>query len=70
MRCNVVPTLGSRPLQQIKPTEIDQLYVKLERTRSLRTVHHVHVTLGACLKAAVRKGLIAASPVARAEAPS
>jgi integrase len=70
MRCHVVPTLGGRPLQQIKPTEIDDLYVKLERSLSPRTVHHVHTVLGACLKAAVRKGLLAASPVARAEAPS
>jgi integrase len=34
-----------------------------------RTVHHVHTVLGACLKAAVRKGLIKSNPVERAEAP-
>jgi integrase len=70
LRCNVVPTLGKRPLQQITPTEIDNLYVKLEKTLAPRTVHHVHVVLGACLKSAVKKKLIQASPVAGAEAPS
>ena len=65
----MAPTLGERPLQQIKPTEIDDLYVCLEDRLSPRTVHHVHTVLGACLKVAVRKGLITSSPVARAEAP-
>ena len=37
---------------------------------SPRTVHHIHTVLGACFKAAVRKGFLTASPVARAEAPS
>jgi integrase len=57
-------------MQQIQASEIDDLYVKLESKLSPRTVHHVHTVLGACLKSAVRKGLITSSPVARAEAPS
>jgi integrase len=70
LRCHVTPTLGKRPLQKIQGTEIDDLYVALEKKLSPRTVHHVHTVLGACLKAAVRKGLITSNPVARAEAPS
>jgi len=70
LRCHVTPTLGTRPLQQIQASEIDDLYVSLEKKLAPRTVHHVHTVLGACLKSAVRKGLIAASPVARADAPS
>jgi integrase len=70
LRCHVVPTLGARPLQQIKSTEIDELYVKLEPKRAARTVHHVHTVLGACLGTAVRKGLLTNSPAARADAPS
>jgi integrase len=70
LRGHVVPTLGLRPLQKLEPTEIDALYMKLEQKLSSRTVHHVHVVFGACMKGAVRKGLIASSPVARAEAPS
>src|SRR4029077_2482987 len=70
MRCHVVPTLGRKPLQQIQPSEIDDLYVELEKKLSPRTVHHVHTVLAACMKAAIRKGMIPSSPVARAEAPS
>ena len=69
MRLHVVPTLGKRPLQHITATEIDTLYAKLEKRLATRTVHHVHTVLGACLSIAVRKGLLVASPVAKAEAP-
>jgi integrase len=66
---HVVPALGRRPLQSIQASEIDQLYVALEKKLASRTVAHLHSILGACLKVAVRKGLIATSPVARAEVP-
>jgi integrase len=70
LRCHVTPTLGKRPLQKLNGTEIDELYVALEKKLSPRTVHHIHTVLGACLKAAIRKGYLKANPVARAEAPS
>jgi integrase len=70
LRCHVVPALGARPLQKIAPTDIDALYVKLEQILAARTIHHVHVVLGACLKSAIRKKFIAANPVAGADAPS
>jgi integrase len=70
LRCHVTPTLGERPVQQIQASEIDSLYMKLEKKLATRTVHHIHTVLGACFKSAVRKGIVAASPVARAEAPS
>jgi integrase len=69
LRGHVIPTLGSRPLQSIQASEIDDLYVDLEKKLAPRTVAHVHSILGACLKAAVRKGLVGNNPVARAEAP-
>ena len=69
LRLHVVPTLGNRPLQQIQATEIDSLYVKLEKHLAARTVHHVHTVLGSCFKAAIRKGILTHSPAARAEAP-
>jgi integrase len=69
MRCHVAPALGKRPLQKLTGTEIDDLYVALEKKLAPRTVHHIHTVLGACLKAAVRKGLIKSNPVERAEAP-
>jgi integrase len=70
LRCHVKPALGGRFLQQIQPSDIDDLYMRLEKKRAPRTVHHVHTVLGACFKSAMRKGLVATSPVARAEAPS
>lgn len=70
LRLHVVPTLGARSLQKITVSEIDVLYVNLERVLAPRTVHHVHVVLKACLNVAVRKGLIAGNPAAKAEAPS
>lgn len=66
----VKPTLGDRSVQQLGSTDLDDLYVKLEQKLSARTVRHVHVTLKACLAAAVRKGLITSNPAERAEAPS
>jgi integrase len=70
LRCHVVPALGARPLQQIKPTEIDKLYAEIERRRSAKAAHYVHVVLGACLGTAARKGLLANNPVEKADAPS
>jgi integrase len=70
LRCHVTPTLGNRPLQKLTGTEIDDLYVALEKKLSPRTVHHVHTVFGACLKSAVKKKLITSNPVVDAEAPS
>jgi integrase len=67
LRCHVVPTLGTRPLQQLQATEIDALYQKFDGKIAPRTAHHVHTVLGACLTTAVRKGLLAANPLERAE---
>lgn len=69
LRLHVIPTLGARPLQRVSATEIDELYAALAKRLSPRTVHHVHTVFGACLGAAVRKGLLVARPTAKAEAP-
>ena len=70
LRCHVVPVLGARPLQQVKPTEIDKLYAEIEQRRSARAAHYVHVVLGACLGTAARKGLLVSNPIDKADAPS
>jgi hypothetical protein len=49
LRLHILPTLGQRPLQQITPSEIDALYVGLEKKLAPRTVQYVHITLMACL---------------------
>lgn len=69
LRLHVIPALGARPLQRISATEIDALYADLETRLSARTVHHVHTVFGACLSAAIRKGLLIVNPTSSAEAP-
>jgi integrase len=69
MRNHVLPSLGHRPLQQILPSELDDLYATLEQRLATRTVHQVHYVLGACFKAAVRKKLLATNPADGAEVP-
>jgi integrase len=63
LRGHVVPTLGERPLQQVQATEIDALYVQLVERRSVRTAHHVHVVLGACIGAATRTRRLVRNPM-------
>jgi integrase len=71
MRLHVTPTLGARTLQAITPVMIDSLYQTIfDKGLSARTVHHIHTVLGACLRTAEQKNLIARNPVARAEAPA
>jgi integrase len=70
MRLHVLPTLGSKPLQSITATEIDQLYQRLGDKLSPRSVHRVHTVLSACFKAAIRKGLTTFNPASMAEVPS
>jgi integrase len=67
LRCHVVPALGEWSLQQLDSSEIDKLYVQLDKKISARTAHHVHVVLGACLGAAARTGKIARNPMLRLE---
>lgn len=69
MRNHVLPTLGHRPLQQVLPSELDNLYATLEQRLATRTVHQVHYVLGACFKSAVRKKLLATNPADGAEVP-
>jgi integrase len=68
MACHVTPALGDRRLQQLQAAEIDALYVGLAAKLKPRTAHHVHIVLGACLAAAVRKRLRAANPMENVEA--
>jgi Phage integrase central domain len=67
LRGHVIPALGTKRLQRLHPTDIDRLYECIEDRMAPRTHHHVHVVLGACLSAAVRKGLLSNNPIERAE---
>jgi integrase len=63
LRHHVLPTLGHRPLQQLQATEIDALYVQLTERISVRTAHHVHTVLGACLGGALRTRRLVRNPM-------
>jgi integrase len=67
LRCHVIPALGSRPLQQLQSDEIDRLYLSLKGKLAERSISLLHVILGACLNTAVRKKVLAGSPVAYVE---
>jgi len=69
LRRHVVPTLGAKRLQAVRASDLDALYASLRGKLSDRTRHHVHVVLGTCLRAAVRKDMLARNPVANATAP-
>jgi integrase len=69
LRKHVLPRLGNRPLQQIKPIEIQKLYAELELAP--RTRHHVGTVLRSCLQAAVDIGkLLQVNPAAAVKKPS
>jgi integrase len=70
LRCHAIPDLGDKPLQRVSATDIDGLYEKLRGKRSPRTIHHLHVALGACLGTAVRKGVLVVNPVVKADVPA
>jgi integrase len=67
LRGHVLPAFGEKRLQQLHATDIDRLYESLEAKLAPRTQHQVHIVLGACLNAAIRKGLLSANPIDRAE---
>jgi integrase len=64
---HVVPSLGTRPLQQLQASEIDDLYVDLGGRLAPRTTHHVHSVLGACLGTAARTRRIVRNPMLELE---
>ncbi len=69
LRLHVVPTLGAKRLQALRASDLDTLYTSLRGKISDRTRHHVHVVLGTCLRAAVRKDMLVRNPVANATPP-
>jgi integrase len=53
LMCHVIPTLGTRLLQQLRASEIDALYVALaSKGLAKQTIHHLHTTFGSALHAA------------------
>ncbi|MCZ7538136.1 MAG: site-specific integrase [Acidimicrobiia bacterium] len=77
LELHVLPVLGQRPLQQIKPAMLDRLYADLlERGNhrekgglSAKTVRYIHTTVRKALGDAVDAELIARNPAERAKPP-
>ena len=69
LRLHVVPTLGAKRLQALRASDLDTLYTSLRGKISDQIRHHVHVVLGTCLRAAVRKDMLVRNPVANATPP-
>jgi integrase len=61
--------LGSRALQKIDSTEIDDLYRDLRGKMAPRTLAGLHVVLTSCLSSAVKKKLRSDNPAHGAETP-
>ncbi len=80
LRLHVLPSLGAKRLQHLRPSDLAALYGRLlESGRvdhaagtglSARSVHYVHTILRKCLQAAVdEEGLLQANPASKAKAP-
>jgi integrase len=67
LRIHIVPHVGDKRLQQLHATDIDSLYEALAGKLAPNTAYMAHSVFAACLSAAVRKGLISVSPMARCE---
>jgi integrase len=69
LQVHVLPVLGECVLQELDVAQIDRLYGALAEQLSPRSVHHIHVVLKACLRAAVLKHRLFDNPAARADTP-
>jgi integrase len=66
---HVLPSLGGVQLQKLTSMAIDKVYLAIEKDLAVRTVHHVHVVLKACLEEAVRQRMLKHNPADTAHPP-
>ncbi len=80
LRVHVVPALGDKRLQHLRPSDFSALYARMlaearaDHARgsglSPRTVAYVHTIVRKCLQAAVEsEGVLASNPAAKVKAP-
>lgn len=65
LHTHVVPMLGDRRLQKLTASQISERYASITGSIAPRTLLHVHVVFSAALSAAVRAGILSASPMGR-----
>lgn len=67
LRKHVFPELGSRPLLEIKPQELERLLTHIRSKYSASTVNNVRTALSKVFSTAVRHELVLFNPVARTQ---
>ena len=71
IRSRIVPGIGTVPVQQLHPLQIDAFYTQLrEAGASNDAIHRVHKRLKQAFDYAVRKRLIALNPLAAVDPPT
>jgi len=68
---HIVPALGSFPIQQLKPKQIQQYYTMLinDKKLSSNTVRKHHDLLNTALKLAVRQDVLLRNPIDKVDSP-
>jgi len=69
LRTHVFPAIGTRPLIDIKPQELDRLFIEIRKSHSANTVRNVRTALSKVFTAALRHGIVNFNPVSRTEKP-
>ena len=67
LRKHVYPTLGAKPLKEVRPQEIEALFSQLRLQYSASTVNNVRTALSKIFTVAVRQELMLSNPVARTQ---
>jgi len=67
LRKHLFPVLGSRPLSEVQPQELDRLFSQLRRSYSASTVNNVRTALSKVFFVAMRHELVHFNPVARTQ---
>jgi len=69
LAAHVIAALGRVPLAELTTVQLDDLYVRLRRRLSAKTVREVHNVVHVALKRAVKTKLIPANPADHCELP-
>ena len=69
LRVHVLPTLGSKRLRDLKPTDVERLLLTMGESMSPSTVRQTHTVLRAVLDTAHRDGLVRSNAAAAVQRP-
>ena len=69
LRTHVFPVMGTRPLIDINPQELDRLFIEIRKAHSANTVRNIRTALSKVFTVALRHGIVNFNPVSRTEKP-